>query len=118
MVKRGNKMKYIRTKDSILISRGEDFNCVFTSGGRVLKADVMKKADAIEALCDGFIAVTCTGFSVPYASFEDMLGHGGYDGSTNQERYERYVDKYGVIKNGGNLIYAAKLNKKGEMELL
>ena len=88
---------------------------------------LLKKADTIEELCDEFV---CTGgkgrnsfLSPEYKNFDEE----GYPTDTYEEgilnairrgvNYINYV-WYGAIWTDKGLIYVAKMNKKGELELL
>ena len=76
--------------------QGETFNCVYD------------KADTIEELCDEFVIVE--------------IGHYQYgDFETAKAMLETIHDNgklYGAIWTDKGLIYVAKMNEKGELELL
>lgn len=113
-------MKYIRTKDKLLIAPE-----LYDNGGVVLCSDppkyetrnaknewgcvevseVIKQADTIEELCDEFVRVSksihdfLVSDDIPTKKFDD-------------------TEIYGAIWSDKGLIYVAKLNDKGELELL
>ena len=93
-------MKYVRTKDGMLGTN--PYDCIVSS---YTLYDVEKEADTIEELCDEFVISYIDGFH-QLASFpskvEVMLGH----------------SVYGAIRTDKGLIYVAKMNDKGEFELL
>ena len=124
--------KYIRTKDGIWKYNqkknsaerpNEEFKCnqIWLN---IEEKDIIKKADTIEELCDEFV-------------FEDMDGHYLCDfceqtdidvGSKfdelkywfNHSKEQQYKTRncYGAIWTDKGLIYVAKMNDKGELELL
>ena len=103
-------MKYIRTKDGIYENkplekhlgkrRGKGFEIVFK------EQDIIKQADTIEELCDEFVIKGTRGL---------------YLGIPLQECELRNIpitQIYGAIWTDKGLIYVAKMNEKGELELL
>ena len=116
------KMKYIRTKDGIIKIEyeWEYASCggitVYNENENLYIADedIIKTADTIEELCDGIVAIERNGkLKVPYVGktpqdlkvIIDLI---------DKENYE----VYGAIWTNTGLIYVAKMNKKGELELL
>ena len=102
-------MKYIRTKDEVLsCSRnGEDFETILTDQkGWIRKENIFKQADTIEELCDEFVYFIN---GMPFVTHKGEI---------------HYVAKgipvviYGAIWTDKGLIYVAKMNDKGELELL
>lgn len=114
-------MKYIRTKDGIhevieiytytkkkLGVIIESLGCK-TENENELKTifygDVLKQADTIEELCDEFVRVSksvhdfLVSDDIPTKKFDD-------------------TEIYGAIWTDKGLIYVAKMNDKGELELL
>ena len=92
-------MKYIRTKDSII-----------TQYDTVRVSDIVRKADTIEELCDEFVFIK-TGKHKPFIytiHFEDIKKY------ANEKEYT----VFGAIWTDKGLIYVAKINEKGELELL
>lgn len=122
-------MKYIRTKDNILIAPE-----LYDGGEVVLYSDppmyevkdakgethyidcdkVLKKADTIEELCDEIILKT---WSNEYQRIE-------YHRLVSVEEYlllyniHHDDELYGAIWTEKGLIYVAKMNEKGDFELL
>lgn len=105
-------MKYIRTKDGIyrykLMDKNEyDFR-VATGNiipGKKIEEEV-KIADTIEELCDEFVLIN----KKDKEHFVDVLSPDLYD-------YKNFTI-YGAIWTDKGLIYVAKMNDKGELELL
>lgn len=109
--------KYIRTQD------GRIFNLVaykedgeinggikYTSklnGSHLFiqKNNILKQVDTIEELCDEFIGIDKT-------NEHDRLS------KLSLKSYCNYVAIYGAIWTDKGLIYVAKMNSKGELELL
>lgn len=104
--------KYIRTKDGIYQVRKpaldeylwEDSTYVY-SHEHIDNKDIIKRADSIEELCDEFVGIS--------------------DGESQMLRFVPYAcaqywngGVYGAIWTDKGLIYVAKINDKGELELL
>lgn len=134
-------MKYIRTKDGIyelMPNIEQDYEVSFDSKTLepayytinhewVAKKDVIKQADTIEELCDLFVDTT------GLKGIADGWRFDGYDKSKkalwwiSTSETTRYIpisewnDKTvikGAIWTDKGLIYVAKMNEKGELELL
>lgn len=114
------KMKYIRTQDGriIKIFDGDIDNEICgikfdTMGFRlqitmqfncIVKEDIVKIADTIEELCDEFVVII---ENKPHIIPREWL------------KQDIIVDElYGAIWTEKGLIYVAKMNDKGELELL
>ena len=114
-------MKYIRTKDgriSYLSSEPyEDMDCyeIITSKGTITyrrEDEVIKIANTIEELCDEFV---CRLKEIPttWCSFDlDEIEEGLRTHSLKEWEW------FGMIWTEKGLIYVAKMNDKGELELL
>ena len=110
-------MKYIRTKDGIgLLRKGvdkyivkdSDYSCEIAIDEKTLLKNY-KVADTIEELCDGFVAVreNASGNNTNFfIEFEDW------------ELWMCEYDIYGAIWTDKGLIYVAKMNDKGDLELI
>ena len=104
-------MKYIRTKDDvykIILVSPLGFVRIDKRDGTypdVFEKDILKQADTIEELCDEFIGVG-------KANEHDKLN------GSSLKSYCNYVDIYSAIWTDKGLIYVAKMNDKGELELL
>ena len=97
-------MKYIRTKDGIkAYNESCDLSYVYQSVGGI------KIADAIEELCDRFVMFHDKNNFVISRSLD-----------TVQQFYlaNNKAKGYGAIWTDKGLIYVAKMNEKGELELL
>lgn len=113
---------YIRTKDGIFEVTNEQeryFNIKIKGfgGAPMYKEMVIKQADTIEELCDVFIKKS------------KELGNDYFNISTDaftvfDKKYENYkkwfehYDYYGAIWTDKGLIYVAKMNAEGVLELL
>lgn len=110
-------MKYIRTKTGIYLKPDEKF----IKGNQVLHfkfnpthndfladfavyEDIMKESDSIEELCDEFVVFNGK-------SFVCLLS------KKPSEKYKGH-EIYAAIWTDKGLIYVAKMNEKGELELL
>ena len=111
-------MKYIRTENTIfeVISETELVYLVVAKNKKnhysksKCQTNVIDSADTIEELCDDFVSVWKHGFMpigeiVPLCYIKDKYN---YDAE--------FI--YGGIWTNKGLIYVAKLNDKGELELL
>lgn len=107
-------MKYIRTKDGRIITpiANEDiFDTSETRNGE----NVLKVSDTIEELCDKFVWIDneCRRGFICNIEFVENC--------TKSHEGRLYGDSkfiFGAIWTDKGLIYVAKMNKKGEFELL
>lgn len=105
-------MKYIRTKDGKIFDVSEICvpyqiieSCIdFNSQGRF---EIIKQANTINLLCDRFV--------VDFENGEEPLAFKNY---LDTLKYFGKAKIYGAIWTDKGLIYVAKLNDKGELELL
>ena len=109
-------MKYIRTKDGRILRvpfTKEEYDDAFPNTNMpyekwfnlwVYDVEIIKQADTIEELCD------C--YSYDTETVKDYL----VARSWKLHNLEREI--YGCIKTDKGLIYVAKMNDKGELELL
>ena len=108
-------MRYIRTKDEnnlvidlselVLPYRIVDGYFDANSFGRF---KILKSADTIEELCDEFVVKIKTGYLITY--YDKKL--------LTQDANKNGADVYGAIWTDKGLIYVAKMNNKGELELI
>lgn len=111
--------RYVRTTEDCIYDtenlhyRWIENNKVYKVGWDVEKptfeADIIKEADTIEELCDCFVAVRKNA-SGTYSVFFIEL-----------EEKEKWIDSYtiyGAIWTEWGLKYVAKMNDKGELELI
>lgn len=100
-------MKYIRTKDGRIVEYGFFNNYEYIRG-----------ADTIEELCDCFVSVQV--YKDEVADFDVYYSHGRNDfRDWFGEEIAEGCDIYGAINiDDKGLIYVAKMNDKGELELL
>ena len=116
-------MRYIRTKYGRIFEVLEEDKQFYYIGypnevglalwGKLAK-DVIKEADTIEELCDAFVIVHKDGTHVFQKSTAD---------DKVSKEYVEYLLRnnqtfYGAIWTDKGLIYVAKMNEKGELELL
>ena len=114
-------MKYIRTKDGRIVAYGTEEDSGYSKGRIRIQnkpkisatmdpIEILKEADAIEELCDEVVYV-----------------REGYDNTSenihlfkkrNRSMFHEELAVYGAIWTDVGLIYVAKMNGKGEFELL
>ena len=98
-------MKYIRTKDG-KVKKSKDFTADELWNYENENNNILKQADTIEELCDEFVYFIN---GMPFVTHKGEI---------------HYVAKgipvviYGAIWTDKGLIYVAKMNDKGELELL
>lgn len=123
-------MKYIRTKDGRIL-KGSNYG--FGVGMPYKNYDV-KIADNIEELCDEFVAENRTGHKwivyITTKTYEDSEGniieYKVYGNKYTEEYPHNLINDikheglkiYGAIWTDKGLIYVAKMNEKGELELI
>lgn len=105
-------MKYIRTKDNIV-----EYDEI---AGQFIKDNNWKVADTIEELCDEIVYEILTG-EIEEPMYRD-IHDAKIDIETQLKIYEDDITSvgaiYGAIWTDNGLIYVAKMNDKGELELL
>ena len=129
-------MKYIRTKDGIIafgekyayptrLSNGKtyfSFKELTEDRFEVMKEynhwDILKQADNIEELCDEFVHKE--NIKLPHIFVP--RGHWTYEECkewcSNEYSSKNDYGLYGAIWTDKGLIYVAKMNEKGELELI
>jgi hypothetical protein len=119
-------MKYIRTKDGIYeVIDKTKYSYISIYGKYIKKDDVIEDGDTIEELCDEFVMVW-NKKQFPYSTSRQYLSFGGYGDLKRDMREEEnfgfYLNQdyiiYGAIWTNKGLIYVAKMNNKGELELI
>jgi len=114
-------MKYIRTEnniyelnDDVYVKNDEAFMRWFWGGQEIEPDDlgkVIKQADTIEELCDWFFLEGANCYPINYKKFSTA--------KRAKERMQIEQNLYGVIHvKGKGLIYVAKMNDKGVLELI
>ena len=101
-------MKYIRTKDGI--KKVETIADVQTKV--IYKNNLVAQADTIEELCDEFV------FVVSDKIHKLILGEHSYKDCVEEAIKHKNRTIYGAIWCEWGLKFVAKLNNKGEMELI
>lgn len=110
-------MKYIRTKDGIILNPAPLY-CGNNEFGTCMGEEA-RQADTIEELCDEFVLdhpLFGDNCKCLYHSFEKAK-NGIKKRSDNAHNLYDFII-YGAIWTDKGLIYVAKMNKKGELELL
>ena len=110
-------MKYIRTaneiydKDDLYICEELNGKPYGVKGNSwvIYHESIIKEADTIEELCDEFVGIDIDGH---YIIHNDGWLEGARIIPLNEITY------YGAIWTDKGLIYVAKMNEKGELELL
>lgn len=117
--------KFIRTKDRIdflkkgvdkYIVKDSDYTCEITIDEETLLKNY-KVADTIDELCDGFyIDDGQQKFCLDdaFTNFDKFKSVCEYNNRYCAGKYEGY----GFIKTPKGLVYVAKMNKKGDLELI
>ena len=118
-------MKYIRTKDKIYVESNMYKSAYYDEWMHChVFVNVVKQADTIEELCDEFVTKVLNpnshgtkphGHYMNAMSFKDIVK---YYLSSIEEKGIKTYDVYGAIWTEWGLKYVAKMNDKGEMELL
>ena len=122
-------MKYIRTKDGRIIpykkqydgfTKTIDERFYYINQDDVItfvhKDMILKQVDTIEELCDEFVGVRKSDNTAHLGKIKDK--HWFYEQTGWVGRVENYKVIYGAIWTDKGLIYVAKMNEEGEMELL
>ena len=113
-------MKYIRTKNGKILDLDTmEFDWAFPRENFV-KAHAVKQADTIEELCDEFVDID------NYDYYKIVHKNGITYALSKTKRFIGHCDirlKYigqimGAIYTNKVIIYVAKMNEKGELELL
>lgn len=113
-------MKYIRTKDVVVEAKQNEVGAwVSKLPYKIFDRDIIAQATAIEELCDEFV-IYQKGFLTPETSKVPLEEIDEWYGEDNEYR-ERVI--YGAIWTTGEhgepiLKSVAKMNNKGELELL
>lgn len=103
-------MKYIRTKDEIRKAIQIDETIFRTPKGNVYADEVISQADTLEELYDEFVIEYENGHHIVYDELEWAKDKALRSGN-------KYII-YGAIWTDKGLKYIAKMNSKGELELL
>ena len=119
-------MKYIRTKDGVyevneVIVRNKKMyelsNVDNFISEEKLKKIIIAQADTIEELCDEFVRefnYRNHRYRGIYESLKDIFE----ENNTINMTYENDIEIYGAIWTDKGLKYVAKMNDKGELELI
>ena len=123
--------KYVRTKNNVyeLVRDANDWVVAVGSVQKQLgckitisKSSILKQADTIEGLVDGYyVDVDNQSFTLSecYDNLEDAKkSYKDWISYSDRKYLEYVVILYAFIKTNKGLIYVAKLNDKGELELL
>ena len=122
-------MKYIRTTDGRIINTQDERGSLI--GDSIVKIndslivvrnnkgdelipieDIVKQANTIEELCDEFVAIKGTDWHLANnMTLEEFV-------EENEDLIKAGYKVYGAIWTDKGLIYLAKMNEKGKLELL
>lgn len=118
-------MKYIRTKDGRIVKLGEAADGGYAAGCVEIRNiahsvetlapfEISKEANTIEELCDEFV-VKANGHNVVLHDLDSALR---FTEDFYNHKLTKNYEIYGAIWTDKGLMYIAKMNEKGEMELL
>ena len=118
---------YIRTKDGVYDVEGRKFydalkrkHYITTKGLAIKEDDIIKQSDTIEELCDEFVLIEPRGDGGEKYSLRDKKSFiEDYIGYEHIDIVLSYYTIYGAIwVQGKGLIYVAKMNENGVLELI
>lgn len=113
---------YIRTKNGRIIdttkivtgSKFMDFATNDESFRIIFKTEPLAKSENLEELCDEFVLINNNVFTVP-----QIITHTNFQNTkAYREDYGKFETIYGAIWTFKGLIYVAKMNDKGDLELI
>jgi hypothetical protein len=104
-------MKYVRNKTGVY----EQYKCILNGWNFVFETKV-KEADTIEELCDEFVVV----YDKSEQCDNEVFNATNYTPIEACNFYNniKIESLYGAIWTSKGLIYVAKMNDKGELELI
>lgn len=115
-------MRYIRTKNEIIDLKSDAYT-IEKNGDTTLfgypyikKEEIVVQANTIEKLCDEFVLISPV-FAYPNRLTKDRLNDLVWLKKHNSEDCKNDT-AYGAIWTDKGLIYVAKMNEKGDLELL
>ena len=126
-------MKYIRTQSGVyeliwdIIEKNDKTYIIEKYDGCVYEEEVLKQSDTIKELCDEFVAVntkynSCRLTDIRREKYYEPRIPMYYAGEHTHDFVDDYIKNkgliYGAIWTDKGLIYVAKMNGKGELELL
>lgn len=116
-------MRYIRTKQGHVYKRLYKDGALNRGVGYIVEGvimpygeDIIKESDAIEELCDEFVLAKVD--FIVLNKEHTQFRFKGKDEWLDITEIESKRGIYGAIWTDKGLIYVAKMNKKGELELL
>lgn len=123
IIKTGEKAKYIRTKDGIYNTDNlyicEELNdkpyATKNNGLCIYKESIIKQANTIEELCDVFIKKSKENDYFQVGTDSNIIFDKKFE--NYKKRFNNY-DYYGAIWTDKGLQFVARMNSKGELELL
>lgn len=122
-------MKYIRTENGIYkVTATAETNKIYEYGNcyqiydhnncirkDILIKDIIKQADTIEELCDELVIA----YKDCYEKRTYLYSRTIQEFKENRTNYKsKFFTYYGAIWTNKGLIYVAKMNEKGELELI
>ena len=120
-------MKYIRTKDGVYESdeiRGAIFIRIWLGQKAISRDEIINQSENIEELCDEFVWVDgdTNSHDLIRISCDRTACHlkeePDYDYDFKYVLKQKFNTIYGAIWTDKGLIYVAKMNEEGELELL
>ena len=108
-------MKYIRTDGNVIISYDENVDKLDQPFILTQPSHIINQADTLEELCDEFVVKYFNKVEQrnKYLHLERFKEFNNYCWNKDDEYYI-----YGAIWTKKGLVYVAKMNEKGELELL
>ena len=113
---------YIRTENHIYLIHkdisygGNKIYKIYNHDFSIIGND-FKVADTIEELCDRYIGISNNKPMIIKYEFDEYYDEYG-DSYTKEELLMEYDIIYGAIYTSKGLIYVAKMNDKGELDLI
>ena len=113
---------YIRTKNGRIIdttkivtgSKFMDFATNDESFRIIFKTEPLAKSENLEELCDEFVLINNNVFTVP-----QIITHTNFQNTkAYREDYGKFETIYGAIWTPKGLIYVAKMDNEGKLELI
>ena len=110
-------MRYIRTENGTIMSYDENTNKIDLPMILNYPNQILAQADTIEELCDRYVGISNNKQMIIKYEFDEYYDEYN-DTYTKEELLAMYDVIYGAIWTNKGLIYIAKMNDKGELELL
>ena len=118
---------YIRTKDGVYeVKVNKYYELVYCKNNQiVLSCNIIKQSENLEELCDEFVLhygdTMQTSIPIPWATYErrdDNWQKHKEKLISELKKAERKATVYGAIWTSKGLIYVAKMDENGDLELI